>query len=94
MELKDWLELLIGVIWGAMMLVLWRRNKSKPKIWPRIFGIGGATYMLVLGEVESIFRRPTSDVSYDLINNIPWSLAIGVVCYFSGHKLARRFPNV
>jgi len=46
METIDWIELIFGLVWGTVMLILWRQNKSNPKIWPPIFGIGGGTFML------------------------------------------------
>jgi len=93
MELIDWIALILGLIWLAIILTLWRRNKSNPKVWPRIFGIGGGVYTFVLFMIGSILKRPTSEFVNYTITNFLWSLGMGIWVYFCGRILARRFPN-
>ena len=91
METIDWISLIIGLIWGAIILILWRRNE--PKKWPHIFGVGGGTFLFVLLMTQSILFWPRPEFVGYTISNFLWSLAMGVACYFSGRILARRFPN-
>jgi hypothetical protein len=91
METMDWISLITGSIWLVIILILWRRNK--PKKWPRIFGIGGGTYMFVLLMTQSILFWPRPEFTGYTISNFFWSLAMGIVCYFSGRILAQRFPD-
>jgi hypothetical protein len=87
-------QLLIGVVWGTGILILWRRYKSRPDTWPRIFGIGGAIYMFVLSIVTSVLLRPSSELVNYIAESIFWSFAVGIVAYFSGRVLATRFRNI
>jgi hypothetical protein len=84
MRTMDWIALILGVIWGIIILILWRRSKSK--MWPRIFGIGGGIFSFVLMMTQSIQFWPRSEFLNYTISNFLWSLAIGIVCYFSGRK--------
>ena len=97
MTLRDWsaiAQLTTGVIWGTGMLIIWRRNKSKPKTWPWIFGVGATVYMFVLSLLGSILpTRPMAQLLDYAISNFFWSFFIGVIAYFSGHMLARRFEK-
>jgi quinol-cytochrome oxidoreductase complex cytochrome b subunit len=94
---KNWItiaELITGAIWITAMLVIWRKNKSKPKMWSRIFGAGVTVYMLVLTLIGII--RPTRPISQLLdytISNFFWSLFMGGIAYFGGHMVARRFEK-
>jgi hypothetical protein len=89
MEPKDLFELISGLIWGIGMLIIWNRNKSQPKIWPRIFGVGGGVYIFILLMIRSLLRGP--EFLHDIVVNLLFSLVFGTVCYFSGRELARRF---
>jgi len=91
MTTMDWITLSMGVIWGTIILILWKRNKSN--MWPRIFGIGGSVYLFVVSMTQSVLFWPRSDFWEYTISNSLWSLAVGIVCYFSGRQLARRFPK-
>jgi hypothetical protein len=91
MESKDLFELIYGLIWAAGLIMLWIRNKSKPNLWPRIFGVGGGACIFILLMTENIMRGPKSEILQDTIANLLLSLVFGVVCYFSGRELARRF---
>jgi len=93
METIDWIELIIGLVFGTIMFILWRRNKSKPKMWPRIFGIWGGVYTFVLFMVGSMMRRPIAEFINYTTENFLWSLGMGIWVYFCGRILARRFPN-
>ena len=94
MEMIDWIELILGLVWGTVVLILWRQNRSNPNRWPRIFGMGGGTFMLVLSMTRTILLRPISEFVKYTIPNILLSLAMGAICYISGRELARRFPNL
>jgi peptidoglycan/LPS O-acetylase OafA/YrhL len=82
-------QLLLGVVWGTGMLILWRRYKSKPKLWPRILGIGIGLYGFVSLMTGSMLLWPKSEFLNYTVENLFWSLAGGIVCYFGGRKLAR-----
>jgi hypothetical protein len=62
-------------------------------MWPHVFGIGSGVYMLVLSMTTSIISRPKSDFMNYAIEDLLWSLAIGIVGSVSGRMLARRFPK-
>lgn len=93
METIDWIELIIALVFLTIGLILWRRNKSKPKMWPRIFGIWGGVYTFVLFMTISIMRRPTTELIDYMTENFLWSITLGMWTYFCGHILVRRFPN-
>jgi len=82
--------LIFGLVWGTIMLILWRRRKTKPKTWPHLLGIGVGIYMLVSSMTASILLRPISEFVNYTITNFILSLAIGAVSYFSGRMIARR----
>ena len=84
-------QLILGVVWGVGMFILWRRNRSKPKVWPRIFGLGGGLYMFALSILGLLGPRPTSEFVDYVTSNFFWSVAVGIIAYFSGRMLARRF---
>ena len=84
-------QLILGVVWGVGMFILWRRNRSKPKVWPRIFGLGGGLYMFALSILGLLGSRPTSEFVDYVTSNFFWSVAVGIIAYFSGRMLARRF---
>jgi hypothetical protein len=86
-------QLILGVIWGTAILIFLRRNQSKPKLWPRIFGIGTALFMIILSILGAFEPKPISELVDYMISNIFWSLIVGVIAYFSGRILARRFGN-
>ena len=89
METKDLFELVFGLIGGIVMLVLWSRNKSRPKMWPRIFGVGGGVFTFMLMMTGSILFWPKSEFLRNIIASFLMSLVFGMVGYFSGHKLVR-----
>jgi hypothetical protein len=91
MGTMDWIALVLGLIWGVIILIIWKRNP--PQRWPWIFGIGGGIYMFILFMTYSLLQRPKSDFVYDLGIGLLFALAVGIVCYISGHMLARRFQN-
>lgn len=84
-------QLILGLVCGTGMLILLNRNKSSPKIWPRILGLGGALYLFVASMIGSVLLRPVSEIVDYTISNFFWSIMLGIVSYFSGHILARRF---
>jgi hypothetical protein len=91
METIDWIDLILGLICVAIMLILLRQNK--PKMWPRIFGIGGGMFMFVLSMIRSWLLWPKSEFVDYIISNFLWSLAMGIWAYFCGRILVRRFSN-
>jgi hypothetical protein len=91
METIDWIALTLGLIWGTVMFILWRRNK--PKLWPRIFGIGAGVYMFVLLMTGSMLLRPISEFVDYTITNFLLSLPAGIVAYFSARKIARNMAD-
>jgi hypothetical protein len=81
--------LILGLFWGTGMLILLKRNKSKLETWPHIFGVGTGVYMFVASMTASIFLRPISEFVDYTIENLFWTLALGIMGYFSGRKIAR-----
>jgi len=88
-DLTTMVQLTFGLVWGVAIFILYKRNKSKPKLWPRIFGIGIGVFWFVVSMIGSMMLWPISEfVNYTITNSL-WSLAAGIVGYFSGHKIAR-----
>ncbi|MCI0610587.1 MAG: hypothetical protein L0Z71_16195 [Anaerolineae bacterium] len=85
--------LILGVVWGTGMLILWRRNKSKPEMWPRIFGVGTGVYGFVSLMLGSILFRPISELVNYTITNFFWSLVLSIIAYFGGRRMARHFQD-
>ena len=93
METMDWIGLILGSVCLIIMLMLLKQNKSQPKVWPRIFGIGGGIFTFVLLMIGDWLLRPRSEfVDYTNSNSL-LSLAISIWVYFCGHILIRRLPN-
>jgi quinol-cytochrome oxidoreductase complex cytochrome b subunit len=86
-------QLILAVAWGTAMLIFLRRNKSNPKLWPRIFGIGAAIFMIILSVLGTLKPKPVSELMDYIISNFFWSLVVGVIAYFSGRILVRRFGS-
>jgi drug/metabolite transporter (DMT)-like permease len=85
--------LIIGLFLAIITYILLKRKKLKAKALPYVFGVGGWIYALISMMTASMLLRPISEFANFTIENLFWSLALGVACYFSGHILARRFPN-
>lgn len=86
-------QLILGVIWGVAILIILRRNRSKPKLWPPIFGVGGAVFMCMLSILGALQPKPMSELVDYMISNFFWALVVGVIACFSGRMLMRRFGN-
>ncbi len=89
----DVIALTFGLLWAIVTFILIRRNKSNPKTWARIFGIGIGVYIFVSAVTASILLRPLSEFVDNLIINLFLSLVAGTVGYISGRMLARRREN-
>lgn len=82
--------LILGLIWGTCMLILFRRDRSKPEKWPHILGIGTGVFGFISLMTASILLRPISEFVDYTITNFFWSLAGGLVGYVSGRIFAHR----
>ena len=89
MKAKDLFELVFSLIGGTVLLVLWSRNKSRPKMWPRIFGVGGGIFAFMFGIIESILFWPKLELLHNIIASFLLALAFSIMGYFSGNKLVR-----
>ena len=92
MTLKDLITIVViiyGLVWGTIMLILWRRSRTKPKTWPGLLAIGIGVYLFVSSMTASLLLRPISEFVDYTITNFILSFAVGVIGYFSGHKIAR-----
>ncbi len=89
----DFIALIFGLLWAIVTFILLKRNKSKPRAWPLILGIGIGLYVFVSATTASILLRPISEFAKHLITSLFMSLAAGIVGYISGHMLARRREN-
>ena len=91
MQLSDWITLGLGLIWGITTYTLLKRKK--PQVWPLILAIGTGIYILVISMMTSALLTPRPEFSSYWKENLFWSLAIGMLAYYSGHVLAQRFPK-
>ncbi len=85
--------LILGLVWITTLLVLIKLGKLKLEMWPRILGIGGGLYTFVCLMTFSILLRPISEFMDYTVTNTLWSLAIGIVGYFGGHRIVRSSQN-
>ena len=85
--------LIVGFFLVAVMYVLLKRRILKPKMLPRVLGIGVGLYAFVSMMTISLLLRPVSEVVDYTIENFFWSLVLAIAAYFNGRELARRFPN-
>ena len=83
--------LILSLLLATIMYVLLKQRKLKPKALPRILGVGGGIFWFAGSMTASILLWPKSEFIDYTIANFLWSLAAGVVCYFSGRIFARRF---
>lgn len=84
-------QLVLGLIGGVAITFILNRNKATPKVWPRIFGFGGGLFMFVLSMVTSILSRPIFEFVDYIVSNLMWAFVIGIMGYFCGRMIARRF---
>jgi hypothetical protein len=82
-----------ALFWGIVTLVLFRRNKSKPELWPRIFGFGAGMYAFSSLMTASILRDPISEFVGYTITNVFLSLPSVIISYLAGRAYARRREN-
>jgi hypothetical protein len=90
-DLISILLLIPGLFLAVVAHILIRQGKLKPKTWPRVLGVGGGVYMFVSSMVTSVLLRPISEFVDYTIASFLLSLVLGIVGYFSGRELARRF---
>ena len=93
-DLISILGLIIGFILAVVTYFLLKQKKIKAKALPHILAIGGFAFMFISGMIESLLNRPLSEFVSYTIENLFWSLAIGIVAYISGRKLAQKFPEM
>jgi len=91
LDLITAVQIILGSVCGVFMIILFIRNKSTPKVWPRIFGVGGGVFMFVLSMVTSMLSRPIFEFVDYTIPNLMWTFVIGIMGYFGGRMIARRF---
>lgn len=92
-DLITLVQLLLGLLIAIAAYILIRRGKLPPKLWPRVFGIGGGVYGFISLMITSVLLRPASDATNYIIENLFWSLMLGIVGYFGTQKYARRFHD-
>jgi hypothetical protein len=89
-DLLTVITLIYGLLFTAVGFIIYRRSQSKPKVFPRLIGIGAGLYLFVSLMTESMLERPITQIVDSLGSNIFLSLGFGIVGYISGRKLARR----
>ena len=89
----DLIAPVFGIIWGIVMYILLKQNKSKPELWPRIggFGVGGYAFLTLM--TSSMLSWPKSEFLAYTVENLLWSLPAGIIGYLSGRAYARRREN-
>jgi cation transporter-like permease len=96
MKLID-LITIIGLISGLFLvmvtLVLLKRKNLKAKALPYVFGVGGWIYAFISMMTASMLLRPISEFVNYAIENLFWSLALGIVGYIGGRGIARNMPD-
>ena len=85
--------LTVGFFLVAVMYVLLKRKKLKAKSLPYILGVGGGIYAFMSMMTASMLLRPISEFIDYAIENLFWSLALGIMSFFSGRKIARNMPD-
>ena len=93
MSAIDFVAPLFGLIWGTAIYVLLRRNKSKPELWPPISGFGIGTYAFLSLMTASMLSLPKSEFLAYTVENLFWSLPLGIIGYVSGRAYARRIQD-
>ena len=96
MKTINWIQLMIALVFGTIMLFPWKRNKSKANMGPRFFGVWGGidafVLFFVLFMAGSIMQRPIAELFDYTTENFLWSFALGIWAYFCGRVLVRRMP--
>ena len=93
MSSMDFVAPTFALFWGIVTFILFRRNKSKPELWSRIFGFGAGMYAFSSLMIASILREPLSEFVDYTITNLFLSLPIGIISYLTGRAYARRREN-
>lgn len=86
----DFIAPTFALLWGIVTLILFRRNKLKPELWPRILGFAAGMYAFSSLMTARILREPISEFVDYAITNLFWSLPFGVIGYLTGREYARR----
>ena len=89
----DFVAPIFGLIWGIVMYILLKQNQSKFKLWPRILGFGAGMYAFLSLMTASILSSPKSEFLDYTVENLLWTLPIGIIGYLSGRVYARRREN-
>jgi hypothetical protein len=89
----DFIAPLFGLVWGGVTYFLLKQNKSKLELWPRIVGLGLGLYAILALMTASIMNEPISEFFHYTIENLFWSVALGIIGYFSGRAYARHWEN-
>jgi len=93
MHTIDFVAPIFGLIWGMVIYILLRQNKSKPELWPRILGFGVGTYAFLSLMTASMLSLPKSEFLAYTVENLFWSLPLGIIGYVGGRAYARRREN-
>ena len=93
MSAIDFVAPIFGLIWGMVIYILLKQNKSKPELWPRILGFGIGTYGFLSLMTASMLSLPKSEFLAYTVENLLWSLPAGIIGYLSGRAYARRREN-
>ena len=89
----DFIAPILALFWAIVTFILFRRNKSKPELWPRFFGFGAGMYAFSSLMTASILREPISEFVDYTITNLFLSLPFGIISYLTGRAYARRREN-
>jgi hypothetical protein len=93
MSAIDFVAPIFGLVWGMVIYILFKQNKSKPELWPRIAGFGMGTYAFVSLMTASMLSLPKSEFLAYAVENLFWSLPLGIIGYVSGRAYAHRIQD-
>jgi glycerol uptake facilitator-like aquaporin len=89
-DLISTIQLILGLLLVTILLVLMRRVKIKPELWPPALGIGFGVYVFVALMIESIIVRPAADFGDYIFTNLLSAIGFGILGYVGGHILVRN----
>ncbi len=89
----DFVVPILGLFWGIVTYILLKQNKSKPELWPRIWGFGIGVYAFLSIMIDSILSLTKSKFLDYTVANLLWSLPLGIIGYLTGRAYARRSEN-
>ena len=89
-DLISTIQLILGLFLVIVLVVLMRRVKTRPEIWPPTLGIGFGVYAFVASMIEGIIVQPTADFGDHTITSLLSAIGFGILGYIGGHILVHN----